>query len=288
MSGGTPGCSPAPTTPCSPATARPSTRGASWRARGSGYARRVSTPTGAIRPGRSTRRRSSGAARLAVAPGAPRAAGRADRVAEDARHVMVVTDADGVLLWREGSTRVRHRADALGFTEGAALDRGRRRHQRDRHRAGRGTRRCRSSPPSTSCRPPRLELHRLPRCTTRAPASCSASSTSAGPRDRAPDDRRARRHGREARRGAACGATTSSARRAAPVGRPCSRPAPARGCSSTTTAGSRHPPACRTWTGSRRRPPTVRWPCTGWGCACPSRSRVAGCCARAGPAARCG
>ena len=40
-------------------------------------------------------------------------------VADDARHVMVVTDADGVLLWREGSTRVRHRADALGFTEGA-------------------------------------------------------------------------------------------------------------------------------------------------------------------------
>jgi hypothetical protein len=40
-------------------------------------------------------------------------------VAEDARHVMVVTDADGVLLWREGSVRVRHRADALGFTEGA-------------------------------------------------------------------------------------------------------------------------------------------------------------------------
>jgi hypothetical protein len=40
-------------------------------------------------------------------------------VAEDARHVMVVTDADGVLLWREGSTRVRRRADALGFTEGA-------------------------------------------------------------------------------------------------------------------------------------------------------------------------
>ncbi|WP_433507977.1 GAF domain-containing protein [Pseudonocardia halophobica] len=40
-------------------------------------------------------------------------------VAEDARHVMVVTDADGILLWREGSNRVRHRADALGFTEGA-------------------------------------------------------------------------------------------------------------------------------------------------------------------------
>ncbi|MCF7549294.1 GAF domain-containing protein [Pseudonocardia sp. WMMC193] len=40
-------------------------------------------------------------------------------VAEDARHVMVVTDADGVLLWREGANRVRHRADSLGFTEGA-------------------------------------------------------------------------------------------------------------------------------------------------------------------------
>jgi hypothetical protein len=45
-------------------------------------------------------------------------------VAEDARHVMVVTDADGVLLWREGSTRVRHRADALGFTEGASWTEG--------------------------------------------------------------------------------------------------------------------------------------------------------------------
>ena len=32
---------------------------------------------------------------------------------------MVVTDADGVLLWREGSVPVRRRADALGFTEGA-------------------------------------------------------------------------------------------------------------------------------------------------------------------------
>ena len=32
---------------------------------------------------------------------------------------MVITDADGVLLWREGSTHVRRRADALGFTEGA-------------------------------------------------------------------------------------------------------------------------------------------------------------------------
>lgn len=40
-------------------------------------------------------------------------------VAEDARHIMVITDADGVLLWREGSTTVRRGADRLGFTEGA-------------------------------------------------------------------------------------------------------------------------------------------------------------------------
>ncbi|MGD9525499.1 GAF domain-containing protein [Pseudonocardia sp.] len=40
-------------------------------------------------------------------------------VAEDARHIMVVTDADGVLLWREGATSVRLRADHLRFAEGA-------------------------------------------------------------------------------------------------------------------------------------------------------------------------
>jgi hypothetical protein len=40
-------------------------------------------------------------------------------VADDASHIMVVTDADGVLLWREGSAQVRHRADGLGFTAGA-------------------------------------------------------------------------------------------------------------------------------------------------------------------------
>ena len=31
---------------------------------------------------------------------------------------VVVTDADGVVLWREGATRVRLRADSLGFAEG--------------------------------------------------------------------------------------------------------------------------------------------------------------------------
>lgn len=40
-------------------------------------------------------------------------------VAEAAHFLMVVTDADGVILWREGSTRVRMTADRLGFVEGA-------------------------------------------------------------------------------------------------------------------------------------------------------------------------
>jgi transcriptional regulator of acetoin/glycerol metabolism len=40
-------------------------------------------------------------------------------VADASSFLMVVTDSDGVILWREGSARVRLRADALGFTEGA-------------------------------------------------------------------------------------------------------------------------------------------------------------------------
>jgi GAF domain len=40
-------------------------------------------------------------------------------VADASHFLMVVTDADGVLLWREGSSSVRRRADILGFSEGA-------------------------------------------------------------------------------------------------------------------------------------------------------------------------
>jgi hypothetical protein len=40
-------------------------------------------------------------------------------VADASSFLMVVTDADGVILWREGSPRVRMRADSLGFMEGA-------------------------------------------------------------------------------------------------------------------------------------------------------------------------
>ncbi|HEV7210588.1 MAG TPA: GAF domain-containing protein [Blastococcus sp.] len=40
-------------------------------------------------------------------------------VADASSFLMVVTDADGVILWREGSARVLLRADALGFAPGA-------------------------------------------------------------------------------------------------------------------------------------------------------------------------
>jgi hypothetical protein len=40
-------------------------------------------------------------------------------VADASSFLMVVTDADGILLWREGSAGVRLRADSLGFMEGA-------------------------------------------------------------------------------------------------------------------------------------------------------------------------
>lgn len=40
-------------------------------------------------------------------------------VADEAQHIMVVCDAEGVVLWRAGCDGVRHRADTLGFVEGA-------------------------------------------------------------------------------------------------------------------------------------------------------------------------
>jgi hypothetical protein len=40
-------------------------------------------------------------------------------IADDGVHIMVITDADGRLLWREGSSSVLLRAEAMGFAEGA-------------------------------------------------------------------------------------------------------------------------------------------------------------------------
>lgn len=42
-----------------------------------------------------------------------------DSYADAARCILVVTDADGVILWRHGAGRVLNRADGLGFAEGA-------------------------------------------------------------------------------------------------------------------------------------------------------------------------
>ena len=41
-------------------------------------------------------------------------------VADASHFLMVVTDADGVILWREGAASARRKADDLGFSEGAA------------------------------------------------------------------------------------------------------------------------------------------------------------------------
>ncbi|MDI9948646.1 GAF domain-containing protein [Rhodococcus sp. IEGM 1305] len=46
------------------------------------------------------------------------------QVAEDANFIVVIADADGVVLWREGSRGVRKAADALGFMEGARWSEG--------------------------------------------------------------------------------------------------------------------------------------------------------------------
>lgn len=59
------------------------------------------------------RRRESG-----LADSLPVLRGGLASLAEEAAHIMVVVDADGQVLWRDGSSTVRRRADALGFTEG--------------------------------------------------------------------------------------------------------------------------------------------------------------------------
>lgn len=41
-------------------------------------------------------------------------------IADEALHIMVVVDAEGRVLWRDGSTAVKRRADSLGFVDGAA------------------------------------------------------------------------------------------------------------------------------------------------------------------------
>ena len=59
-------------------------------------------------------------------------------VADASQLLLVVTDADGIILWRDGAARVRHRADTPRVRRGRRMDRGDGRDERDRDRAGRG------------------------------------------------------------------------------------------------------------------------------------------------------
>ena len=62
--------------------------------------------------------------------------------ADEAGYLVVVSDADGVLLCIEGSNRIRMRAaDSMNFAEGTLWSERRRGHERDRHRARRRPRR---------------------------------------------------------------------------------------------------------------------------------------------------
>ena len=56
--------------------------------------------------------------------------------AEDAGHVMVVVDAGGMILWRDGPKKIQQHADATGFRGRRQLGRAPRRHQRHRYRPG--------------------------------------------------------------------------------------------------------------------------------------------------------
>ena len=65
-------------------------------------------------------------------------------IADEAVHVMIVTDADGTILWREGAPQPAARGRLGRAGPGPALVRGRGRHERDGHRARR--RRARADP----------------------------------------------------------------------------------------------------------------------------------------------
>jgi hypothetical protein len=60
------------------------------------------------------RRRASG-----LAEALPTLRGGLTSLAEQAAHIMVISDAGGHVLWRDGSTAVSRRADRVGFVEGA-------------------------------------------------------------------------------------------------------------------------------------------------------------------------
>lgn len=89
--------------------------GASWRRmRRLGLDPDRGAPVPVLAPDQlEARRRQSGLAAVL-----PALRGGLISLAEQAAHIMAVVDADGRVLWRDGSTAVRRRADALGFVEG--------------------------------------------------------------------------------------------------------------------------------------------------------------------------
>jgi len=99
-------------------------------------------------------------------------------IAQDARHLVVVSAADGMLLSIHGDARIRRSAAAsMNFTEGALWDESSGRHQRDRDGAGGG-------PCVTDLRRRALQGDRPdldvspPRPPTPSRRTCAAGSTS--------------------------------------------------------------------------------------------------------------
>ena len=87
--------------------------------------------------------------------------------AEDDQMIVAVTDAAGRMLWVEGDPRLRSQAAGMHFVEGARWARGRRRHQRTRHRARASTTPSRSTAASTSAARCSRGAARPRPCTTR-------------------------------------------------------------------------------------------------------------------------
>jgi transcriptional regulator of acetoin/glycerol metabolism len=61
------------------------------------------------------------------------------RAPDAAPFILVVTDADGVILWRDGAASARHQADGPRLRRGSALVGVRRRHECHRHGPSRGS-----------------------------------------------------------------------------------------------------------------------------------------------------
>ena len=171
-------------------------------------------------------------------------------VAEDAEHIMVVTAADGFVLWREGAVRVGRLADALGFLPGADWTEAAVGHERHRHRARRARVGAALLRRALRPRPAPVDVHREP---DPRPAHRRDARRRRPLRPRAhgaPDHRRPGPHRRPARRVRPLDPARGTARRPARRRRPAAGPrARARPSSSTTTAGSPPPPASRRATG---------------------------------------